>query len=191
MIQKDINVQDKNKANKSKKWTKQKILEYFLANPTVKLRAREIERAVKVSFPSVPRYVKESESEGILHKETIGRVVFFTASRGSLEYKKKKLCFNLKQLLSCGVLEAFRVEMSNPVVVLFGSYSRGEDIETSDIDLYVETKSKKEIYFKRFEKKLGKEIQMHKFASLKDVPNKELANNIINGIVLNGFLEVF
>ena len=32
---------------------------------------------------------------------------------------------------------------------------------------------------------------MHKFASLKDVPNKELANNIINGIVLNGFLEVF
>jgi predicted nucleotidyltransferase len=73
---------------------------------------------------------------------------------------------------------------------MFGSYSRGEDVESSDIDIYLETPSKEEIKLEQFEKELGRSIQIFRFKNIQQVKNKDLANNIINGITLNGFLEV-
>ena len=81
--------------------------------------------------------------------------------------------------------------MSNPIIIVFGSFSKGEDIENSDIDIYVETPSKKEISLKKFEKKLNRKIQVFRNKSIKKIKNEDLANNILNGIVLNGNLEVF
>ena len=83
------------------------------------------------------------------------------------------------------------IQLNNPVIVLFGSYAKGEDIEDSDIDLYIETPSKKEIDLEQFEKILYRKIQIFKFNKISEVPNPHLANNIINGIILNGHLEVF
>ena len=81
-------------------------------------------------------------------------------------------------------------EFSNPTIILFGSFSRGEDIEESDIDIYIETHSKKKISLKKFESSLNRNIQLFKHKSIHQIRNKDLANNIINGIVLSGYLEV-
>ena len=43
---------------------------------------------------------------------------------------------------------------------LFGSYSRGEDVEESDIDLFVEAKERN-LDIRRFEKALGRKMQLH------------------------------
>ena len=75
--------------------------------------------------------------------------------------------------------------------ILFGSYAKGEDTERSDIDLYIETPSKKDITLEKFEKKLKRNIQIFRHKNLFEIKNKDLVNNIINGIVLNGFVEVF
>ena len=72
-------------------------------------------------------------------------------------------------------------------IVLFGSYQKGEDSENSDIDLFVEC-DKEELDVKIFEKKLGRKIELHFKKDFTLYP-KELKNNIINGIVLSGFLE--
>ena len=72
-------------------------------------------------------------------------------------------------------------------IVLFGSYRRGEDVEESDIDIFLECK-KENVNVERFEKKLGRKIQLHFQENFNAYP-KELKNNIINGIVLSGFLE--
>jgi len=42
----------------------------------------------------------------------------------------------------------------------------------------------------KFEKKLRRGIQTFWFKSLIDIKNKELANNIINGYLLNGKLSL-
>ena len=60
-------------------------------------------------------------------------------------------------------------------------------MEGSDIDLFVECR-KEEINLKRFEKKLGRKIELHFNENFLSYP-KELKNNIINGMVLSGFLE--
>ena len=74
-------------------------------------------------------------------------------------------------------------------IVLFGSASRGEDIEGSDIDLFLVAKER-EINLRKFEKKLKRKISLHFEDSVSKVP-KELMNNIINGIVVYGYLKVF
>ena len=77
--------------------------------------------------------------------------------------------------------------MAPKSIVLFGSYQRGEDIENSDIDLFIESKKEK-LDINIFEKKLKRKIELHFKEDFTSYP-KELKNNIINGIVLSGFLE--
>ncbi len=170
---------------------KTKIEEYFLLNPTSRLRARQVERELKVPFPSVVRYLKELQQENILQKTIIADVTLFSANRNSSEYLFKKKAFNLLHLKESKLITHLIQTLSNPTIILFGSYARGEDIESSDIDLYIETESKIKLNFTKFEKKLQRRIQIIRYKRIKQVSNKDLANNIVNGVPLNGFLEVF
>ena len=170
---------------------KQTIKEYFFTNPTTKLRVREIERTLKLPLPSVIRYCKELEKEEILGVIITGRVHFYTANRGSEKYILEKKLYNIKKLYETGLIEYIRQELSNPAIILFGSFAKGEDLEKSDIDLYIETPSKKNVNLEKFKKLLKREIQIHQHKSLNEISNPHLANNIINGIVLNNYIEVF
>ena len=169
---------------------KDEIKNHFFVNTTNKSRVRQIERELKLPLPSVIRYTKELVKEEILKKENIGGIVLFSANRGSSQFTIEKKLFNLKQIYCSGLIDNFVKEYFNPTIVLFGSFSKGEDLDDSDIDLYIETPSKKDINLNRFEKILKRKIQVFKYKNINQIPNMHLANNIINGIVLNGFLEV-
>ena len=170
---------------------KQKIKEFFFFNPTTKLRVRQIERKLNLPLPSVIRYCKELTDEGILKVLTIGDVKFYTADRASEYFLLEKKLFNLKQIYASGLVDYLRRELSNPTIVLFGSYSLGEDVEESDIDLFIETLSSRTLDLTKFENILHRNIQIFKFKSIHKVKNKHLADSIVNGITLNGFLRVF
>lgn len=169
---------------------KDKIKEYFFTTPTTKLRVRHIEKTLKLPLPSVIRYCKELETEGILKIINTGNVVFYTADRANERFLLEKKLFNIKQLHTSGLVNYLKTELHTPTIIVFGSYSKGEDVEDSDIDLYLET-TKKEIDLSKFEKLLKRHIQMFIHKNIQEVKNPHLANNILNGIVLNGFVEVF
>lgn len=170
---------------------KQKVKEYFFTNPTAKLRVREIERMLKLPLPSVIRYCKELEKEGILTTIKTGSVSFYTSNRNNEKFLLEKKLFNIKQIYESGLIEYLKRELSNPGVVLFGSYSKGEDTEESDIDLYVETPAKQKLNFEKYEKILKRKIQIFRHKNIHEIHNIYLSNNILNGIGLNGFVEVF
>lgn len=171
---------------------KQKIKEYFFENPTEKLRVRQIERVLKLPLPSVIRYCAELEKEEILKITEISGIKVYSADRVSQNFLLEKKFYNIKRLYNSGLINYFIEEFSNPAIILFGSYSKGEDIEKSDIDFYIETPSKKEkLNLEKFEKILKKKIQLFIHKNLKEISNPHLSNNIINGILLNGFVEVF
>ncbi len=175
----------------TKKSIKDKLQEYFFLNPTNKLRVRQIERLIKLPLPSVIKYAKELEKEEILKSSNIANVKIYSADRTSRKFLIEKRLFNIKQLYYSGFIDFIIEELSNPLVIIFGSYSRGEDIESSDIDLYIETQSKKKVNVKKFEKILQRKIQLFIHTNIREIKNKELINNIINGLTLNGFLEVY
>lgn len=170
---------------------KSRLAEYFFTNPTSKLRVRQIEKTLNLPLPSVIRYSRELEKECILKTSIISNVRFYSADKSSKEFIFEKKMFNIKQIYESGLLEYLINEYSNPIITLFGSYSKGEDVEDSDIDIYIQTPSDENKKLDEFEKKLKRKIQVFKHKSLSSIKNEELANNIINGMILNGFLEVF
>lgn len=169
---------------------KNKIKEYFYINPTIRLRVRQIERNAGTALPSAIRYAKELEKENILKSVSIAGVKLYTTDRTSESYLLEKKQFNIKELFNSGLIDYIKHEYNNPNIVVFGSFMRGEDTEKSDIDLYIEYNGKIK-GLKKFEKRLKRNIQLFCFKNIKQIKNKELANNIINGITLNGFVEVF
>jgi len=170
---------------------KTKIGEYFFTNPTVKLRVRQIERELKSPLPSVIRYCKELEKERLLKIESLANIKVYSADRTSKIFLLEKRLFNIRTLCNSGAIDFLREEYSNPVIVLFGSFSKGEDVENSDIDLYIETPKRQEFNLKKIEKKLNRKIQVFNYKNIREVSNPHLANNILNGIPLNNFIEVF
>ena len=170
---------------------KGKVKEYFFLNPTAKLRVRQIERELRSPLPSVIRYTKELEKEGILKKEETSGTVFFSSDRTSRLFLLEKRFFNIKLIFESGLIDFLAKEYSNPIIVVFGSYSKGEDIESSDIDLYIQSASKKTVSLEKFENILKRKIQIFVYSNINKINNPHLSNNIINGIILNNFLEVF
>ena len=126
-----------------------------------------------------------------MKSEVIGNVKFYSADRSSKQFLIEKKLFNIKSLHSSKLIDYIINEYDDPSIVIFGSFSKGEDIEGSDIDIFVES-SRKDIKIpESYEKKLKRNIHLFLYKKISDVKNKELANNIMNGVTLNGFIEVY
>ena len=58
--------------------------------------------------------------------------------------------------------------------------------EGSDIDVALFTPSRNKLDLGKFEKKLGRKIQLFLFKDRKDVKNGHLLSNILNGFIISG-----
>ena len=105
------------------------------------------------------------------------------------KYKNYKITYNIQSIIEIELIKKIQDKLMPKSIVLFGSYCRGEDIENSDIDLFIECKKDK-INLEKFEKKLNRKIQLHFNENFNNFP-KELKNNITNGFTLSGFLKGF
>jgi len=171
------------------KYNRYLFLRLFLDSPTEKFRVREIARHTHISPPSVMNYLKEFEKGGLIKKQTKNRIPFYYAIRDNPDfilYKKISIIFELHR---SGLIDYLWDKTSPEAIVLYGSFARGESIEDSDIDLFVLGKESL-TNINVFEKKMNKRIHLLFNDSLKNV-SKELKNNILNGIILKGYLTVF
>lgn len=165
-----------------------KILQLFFDSPTKLFQLREISRLVELGLPSVINHVKKLEKDGFVKKEKRWVYESYIANKVD-KFKLYKRNDVLLRLYESGLIGYIDEQLSPNVIVLFGSASRGEDIESSDIDLFILAKEK-EINFKKYENKIKRKINPFFEEKISDIP-KELLNNIVNGIVLKGYLEVF
>ena len=104
-------------------------------------------------------------------------------NRDNLRIIDLKRIENLKLLVESGLIDYLRINLPGKQIILFGSYSRGEDIERSDIDIAVMGKEKV-ISVERFEKMLSRKINFNFYNSMPT--DKNLKNNLMSGIVLEG-----
>ncbi len=110
-------------------------------------------------------------------------------------YIRSKIIYNLNFVYNSGLVELLVDYFKNPkALILFGSFRRGEDISNSDVDIAVESEETKEYEtiglreLSEFEKIIKRKIQIHLFN--RESIDINVFNNIANGIVLWGFLEV-
>jgi len=172
-----------------------KVLRIFFESPLKKFQLRELARLSGISTTGVKLALSELLTNKIIIKKREKRYEFYEANRGDEIYKIFKKFFDIKILFDIGVVDHLEVEFNHPeAIILFGSASRGEDVEKSDIDIFVFTPVKRTLNLKKFNEKLNREIRLivmnkEEFLEAKK-KNPELINNIINGIALKGFLEV-
>ncbi len=171
------------------------MLELFIEDSYRKFNVREVARLAKLSPSTASKHLNIAAKNGLLKREKSRNLILYSADQESQSFRDMKIYVNIKKIRASGLVEFIEKELNYPeAIVLFGSYAKGENKKDSDIDLFILSDSKNELNLKVFEKKLGTEIQVffhsHKGLERMKVTNKELLNNIINGIRLSGFLEV-
>ncbi|MBN2141787.1 nucleotidyltransferase domain-containing protein [Candidatus Woesearchaeota archaeon] len=153
----------------------------------------EISRKIKLAHTSVKKAITELAKEGMITEqiEKKGRRNFpiYKANINNACFKEKKRIYNLQKITESGLIEHIEEKLTPKSIVMFGSYQRGEDLEDSDIDLFIEC-PETEVDIKQYEKKLKRKIQLHFNKDFTRYP-VELKNNIVNGTILKGYLEAF
>jgi len=160
-----------------------KVLEVFFIEPTTIHFIKGISKRINLAPVSVKKYITELLQEKLVKRKESKPFSGFIANRESEDFIFYKRIYNLYTLKD---LTEFIVSSYYPkLLVVYGSYARGEDVETSDIDLLILTKVRKELDLRRFENKLRRSIHLVIVDDLNKLDGK-LLKKVQNGIVLYG-----
>jgi predicted nucleotidyltransferase len=165
----------------------------FFSYPTDEHYLLEMSREIGLAHTSLKQNLNQLMKEGII-KETIKKrgnrkYPVYGADTGRPAYKQAKIIYNFTSIQESGIIKQLDDNLMPRCIVLFGSYARGEDVEESDIDIFIECKERK-VDIACFENALKRRIQLHFKESFTTLP-KAMKNNIVNGVVLKGFLEAY
>lgn len=171
-----------------------KVLGLFFSFPDRTFQLNEVAKKAKVSKINASRIVDNLVLNEFLIKKTAGKSWLLQCNKRHKYNQTRKIAYNLGLVYESGILEEIKSKFgAYKAVILFGSYRKGDDIETSDLDIAVQCLDKRDyniIEFCRI-KNLGYreniQVSLHIFSKNKIAGN--LFGSIINGIVLEGFLE--
>ncbi|MEK6951132.1 MAG: nucleotidyltransferase domain-containing protein [Nanoarchaeota archaeon] len=172
----------------------QRVLEVLFRYPEQEFSLSDLAKEARVAKPHIGAILAALERLGFITIAKLTKIWRIKANQPSGNFRKSKIVYNLNFMYHSGLIEFLNEYYGNPkAIVLFGSFRTGEDFSTSDIDIALESEEKeyKVIRLKvleTFERMINRQIQLHLF-NRKNV-DIHVFNNIANGIVLSGFLEV-
>jgi len=170
-----------------------KVLHYFFAYPYEATTLNKLVKKVKISKTTANKIVTKLNKEKFLNIEEFGNTWRITCNNKHKYNQRRKIPYNLQLILESNLIEEINQKFpANKAIILFGSYRKGDDTEKSDIDIAVETFTKKAeiIPFKRINIGFRRGININIYNFSKNKVDSNLFANIANGIILDGFLEV-
>lgn len=169
----------------------ERILRLFFIKSGNSLNAHEIAKALEVSQPAVSKAIPKLESDGLLlvKKDKNSGRYSIELNRDNQKSIWLKRADNLKQIYESGLAQLLFDTFPGATIVLFGSYAFGEDTKDSDIDLAVIGVHEKGLDLIRYNKILERPIILNYYQNFKSI-DKHLLNNILNGIILKGAVEL-
>ncbi|MBI2045051.1 nucleotidyltransferase domain-containing protein [Candidatus Pacearchaeota archaeon] len=180
------------------KWTRlqTEVFRFLCIKAGQSLNLREIAKSLKKSPTAVSKSLQDLEKEGLVKVRKIGNmnllsIEFNRDNEIAIELKRVE---NLKLIYESGLAKFLEENFPGTTIILFGSYSRGDDAWTneetkSDIDIAIIGTKSKEIKLTEFNKKLERTVIINFYPSFKEI-HKHLKDNILNGIVLSGSVDL-
>jgi len=169
----------------------QEILRLLFVKSGEKLNQRRIAIYLNVSQPAVMKALPE-----LIKKEYINVQQDKESKRWAIQLNKSndkimqlKRIDNLKQIYESNLANFLEKQFPGATIVLFGSYSRGDDIITSDIDIAIIGRKDKSINLEKYEKVIERTINLNFYDSWSKI-HINLKENICNGIILFGNVEL-
>lgn len=166
-----------------------KVLGVFFDEPLKIHYVKEIARKISLAPTSVKMHLDRLLKQNLIFKKRGERFFGFVANRESGDFLFYKKIGNVIKLKEAGLLGYVISSLYPEAIVAYGSYTRGEDIEKSDIDLFILTKVKKPLVLKKFEAFLGRTIHVITESNIQKL-TPALRGEIINGEVLYGYLKI-
>ncbi len=174
---------------------KNKIMKVLFRYPEKEFSLSDLAKESTVAKANIGSILSDLEKPGLINIEKLSNIWRIRANISNWHFRRSKIVHNLNQIYSSGLVELLVDKFNNPKAIsLFGSFRNGEDISNSDIDIAIETDNTDEYKImeqkelNEIEKKIGRRIQIHLFN--RENIDINVFNNIANGILLWGFLEV-
>ena len=185
----------KNQLKLYEETAKGKLMGVLFNYPEKEFSLSDLAREARVAKANIGAILEEFQKKDLIIIEKLSKIWRIKSNKTSWIYITNKIVNNLGMVYRSKLVEFLIDYFKNPkAIVLFGSFRKGEDLSNSDIDIAVESDELKDYKIiglrelSELEKTIGRKIQIHLFN--KEKIDINLFNNIANGIVLWGFLEV-
>ena len=169
----------------------QEVLRILFIKAGMLLNQRQIANISQVSPPAIMKALPNLEKENLIRimqdKET--KRWSIELNRANPKAMQLKRVDNLKQIYESGLADFMEKEFAGATIILFGSYSRGDDIINSDMDIAVIGRKEKDVDLTEYEKGLERKIIINFYDSFKNI-HKHLKENLSTGIMIIGGIEL-
>lgn len=171
-----------------------KVFYWFFSYPTTEISLNDLTKAVNISKTTANKVVSQLSKEGFLNLTKLGKLWRIKCNQQHPYNTKKKIPYNLELVYMSNIIQRVLEKIPNAIsIILFGSYRKGDDIETSDIDIAVETPDNEQasVIEIMVMPKFGcrEKVKVNVFKFTRNKIDLNVFANIANGIVLYGFLE--
>ncbi len=165
----------------------QELLGLLFTYPEKSFTGRAVSLSLGASQPGVTKALTVLKKEHIIifEKDKQSKRLAIRLNRNNDLVMGLKRADNLRNLYESGFTHFIEEQFPGATIILFGSYSRGDDTSASDIDIAVIGKKEKDIDLSAYEKLLSRKIVIQFYQSLASI-HKELRENLCNGIILTG-----
>lgn len=167
------------------------ILRFLFINTGKSFNARGLAKRLNVSQPAISKALPSLQKENliIVEKDQESRQLKIELNRDNPKVVGLKRADNLRMLYESGLVEFLEDKFPGSIIILFGSYSYGEDTINSDIDLAIIESKEKRINLDKFENLFAKKINVNFYDDFKNI-HKNLKSNILNGVILIGRINL-
>ena len=161
------------------------VLSYLTKNIYEENTITSISKELEISVGSVHSILKKFEECGLVKTRTLGKNIIYNLEPNNPIIKPFRIFDNINSIN--GFVE--RLKPISRKIVLFGSCSRGEDTESSDIDIFVLTEvEKNKIFYELNKENLKRQINpiIVNTVEFMDLENndKVFFEEIMKGIIL-------
>lgn len=169
----------------------QEILRLLSLKAGTALNQRQIANYLNVTPPAVMKALPLLEQEDLIkiQQDPETKRWSIELNRDNHQIRQLKRVENLNQMYLSGLADFLEKEFAGATIILFGSYSRGEDIVNSDIDIAVIGRKEKRAEVSTYEQLLERKININFYDSFSNI-HKHLKENLCNGIVIIGGIEL-
>ena len=174
---------------------KNKIIGVLFRYPEKEFSLSDLAREAGVAKANIGGILEEFQEAKLITIEKLSKIWRIKANQTNWLYIRSKIVYNLNFVYKSGLVDFLVDFFKNPkAIVLFGSFRKGEDLSSSDIDIAIESNEVKKYQIiglrelAEFEQIIRRKIQIHLFS--RENIDVGVFNNIANGILLWGFLEV-
>lgn len=173
------------------KWTilEHEVFALLCIKAGEKLSQREMAHLLGVSPTAVANSLQKLKECNLVKVEKTKTINFVSFNRDEQKAVELKRVENLKNMYTSGLSNYLFHALPGGTIILFGSYGRGEDTIKSDLDIAVIGRKDKILELEKYEKALKRRINVNFYDSWAEI-HKHLKNNLLNGIVLHGSVDL-